>query len=264
MWRRLICGVVVSMVATLSTAHAQLNIIPQSKIQDVANPQTAHSEVMPFDNNGVVRMGTVSEDAAEWKGRALWRNVGDKPIAITRIQSSCSCLRASFDKRPVGSGKQGVIEVTFNPKGRLGGVEQRLFVYTTLSDKHPTAIVRLQGKVTPSADASGSYPHSCGTLLMMQKQVVFAPNGKQTERIAVMNGGSTQLRIRHDGRMSTPGLKAHTEPETLAPGQEGDLVVEYSPRKGNYNGPLMLYLEGVEAPPRGRRIEVVLRANETK
>ena len=262
MLARVVISVLVATVATLSASYAQLNIIPQSKISEVANPQTVGSDVVSFDNEGIVAFGTVSEDAAVWKGVAVWHNLSDKPLAITRIQSSCSCLSASFDKRPVKGGSKAEIELSFNPKGRLGGVEQRLFVYTTLSDKHPTAIVKLQGRVTPSADASGSYPHSCGTLLLMQKQVSVGPKGKQTERIAVMNGGSTPLHIRHDGKLTTQGLKAYTEPTTLAPVQEGDLVIEFSPQKGAGSTPPMLYLDGVQTPPRNRRIEVVVRGNE--
>lgn len=248
-------------VVTLSAASAQITIIPQEKINQVANPTTAHSELMLFDSEGIIEVGTISEDLAEWKGSIGWQNLAPKAVAITRIQSSCGCLKASFDKRPTASGKRGTIEVRFVPKGRIGSVEQRLFVYTTLSEKHPTAIVRLKGKVTPSADQSGNYAHSCGELLLMQRQVTFEGESKQTERIAVMNGGSSPLTVTHDKRLTHPALKAYTEPATLAPHEQGDLVVEYDPTKKSKHLPL-LYLHGLNIAPRERQISVVVKVTE--
>lgn len=258
MWRACIIAFVALVVASLPTAHAQMTIIPQSKINQVANPTTAHSELMEFANEGVIEVGTISEDQTEWNGQIEWKNVGNKPIAITRIQTTCSCVNSKFDKRPTNAGEQSSIEVKFVPKGRLGGVEQRLFVYTTLSDKYPTAIIQLRGRVTPSADKSGNYHHSCGTLLLMQTQVSFDAEGMQCAEIAVMNGGSTPLTITHDQRLSHPALRANTEPTTLAPGQEGNLVISYNPSNKAAIPPL-LYLKGINTSPRERQIKVVIK-----
>lgn len=263
LWRRVVCGVIALAVATLSAAHAQLTIIPQSRIDQVANPTTVGADQMAFEGEGVVEIGAVSEDLPQWSGSIGWTNKGPKPLAITRVQSTCSCVKATFGKRPIGSGERGVIEVSFVPKGRIGSVEQRLMVYTTLSDTHPTAIVHLRGRVTPSADPTGLYQHSCGPLLMMQRAVSFeATEGVQSERIAVMNGGVAPLTIGHDGRLTSPELKAYTEPQTLTPGQEGDLVIEYRPTEQSKGTPLVLYLKGLQLAPRKRQIEVILRTEE--
>ena len=42
-------------------------------------------------------------------------NVGDSPLVLTRVVTSCSCLKASFSKRPVAPNEKGEILITYEP-----------------------------------------------------------------------------------------------------------------------------------------------------
>lgn len=246
---------VVLLLLTCSATQAQLTIIPQNKVQEAANPTLAEGAQMQFDGEGILNFGTIEEDCGEWHGEIRWREKSGQRLTITRIQTSCSCLKVSWERRKSSNASSGVVGVTYLPKGHAGVVDQKFFVYTTLSESHPTAIVRVKGKVTPSTDRSGDYPHSCGTLLMRSKEARFGATDGNRVRIAVMNGGSSPLRITHDNTLSLGGVKAYTEPEQLNPGEEGDLVVEYpKPRESN----AQLYLRGVDTPPRNRKVELLI------
>lgn len=233
--------------------RAQLPIIPR-EVREAANPTTVEGEWLIFESGTTHTFGTISEDDTLWQANLQWRTKEGRKVTITRIQSSCGCLAAKWDKRLSVNVTEGTIEIKYYPKGHAGKVHQRLFVYTSLSDEKPTAIISLVGTVTPSHDRSGDYQHSAGVLGMRQKDVVV-PAGGGVARIAVMNCGSTPLRITHDGRLSTPNVKAHTEPEVLKGGAEGDLVIEYAPDKTDA---VMLYLTGLNTPPRERKIEVTI------
>lgn len=233
--------------------RAQLPIIPR-EVREAAKPTTLEGEWLIFEGGTTHTFGTISEDDALWQANLQWRTKEGRKVTITRIQTTCGCLAAKWDKRLGVEATEGTIEVKYYPKGHAGKVNQRLFVYTSLSDEKPTAIISLVGTVTPSHDRSGDYQHSVGVLGMRQKSVTV-PEGGGKVRIAVMNCGSTPLRIAHDGRISTPNIKAHTEPEILESGQEGDLVIEYQP---NNTDAVMLYLTGINTPPRERKIEVTI------
>ncbi len=233
--------------------RAQLPTIPR-EVREAAKPTTLEGEWMLFEGGATHSFDTISEDDASWQTQLRWRTKEGKMLTITRIQSSCGCLVAKWDKRLGVNASEGVIDVTYYPKGHAGKVNQRLFVYTSLSDEKPTAIITIVGRVAPSLDRSGDYPHTIGALGLRQSSVVMPEKGGEA-RIAVMNCGTTPLRITHDKRLSTPNLTAHTEPEVLEGGAEGDLVINYDP---SVSEGLMLHLGGVNIPPRERKIDVTI------
>ncbi len=239
---------------------AQLKIIPRQKVEEAANPRVVEGKWMLFESDGNVSFGTIEEDCGSWHGKIRWRATQGKRLTITRIQSSCGCLAARWDKRKSTNATEGIVELEYRPKGHAGMVGQRLFVYTTLSDEHPTAIIKLSGNVEASVDPSGNYPFEMGVLRLRQRQVTLPGTGGKAH-IAVFNSGSQSLRIEHDRGLTIGGVEAFTEPRILEPGAEGDLVVRYAPQEGEVTPPL-LHLSGVDVPPRARKIEIEIKENK--
>lgn len=70
------------------------------------------------------------------KGGALtrdfvFRNEGSAPLVIVRVLTSCSCFKATFSKRPVAPGGEGVIRVTYEPlKSEPGAFNKVLQIYS--------------------------------------------------------------------------------------------------------------------------------------
>lgn len=247
-------GIIVALgvfFTSMGVSYAQIKIIPQSTIKEAANPTLVQGSNLVFDHNGTLSFGTIGEESGCWQGEIEWHTTNGKKASITRITSSCNCLEVVWSRRDNTASKSGKIGVKYYPKGHAGKVSQRLFIYTTLSDQNPSAIVKVVGEVTPSADRSGDYAYMMGTLRLRQKSVRVDNKGG-VERIAVMNSGSTPLHITHDAKMTLGGLKAYTQPATLQSDEEGDLIIEYAP-----NGePPILFLGGIAVPPRERKIEI--------
>ena len=248
--RMILCCAVWGLLCALpDKALAQMVIIPQERVQEAANPATIKNSPMRFTEGERVSFGTISEDAGEWNATIHWQST--QPLTITRIKTTCGCLGADWSRRAATNATSGDVEITFHPKGRIGGIEQRIFIYTTLSDDTPTAIVKIVGTVEPSTDHSTLYPILAGTLGLRAKSVRLPAEGGRVE-IAVMNCGSEPLRVTHDGRLSLGGVGAYTSPAVLEAGEEGVLCIEYTPN----GAPAMLYLAGVNTPPRERKIEI--------
>lgn len=250
-WQIGIVGVIGAVLASIAPSYGQITIIPQSTIREAANPTIVEGSTICFDNNALISFGTIAEDSGCWQGEIEWHTTDGRKASITRITTSCNCLVADWERRANTATPNGKIGIKYYPKGHAGKVQQRLFVYTTLSADKPSAIVKIVGTVAASEDRSGDYAHEMGTLLLRQRSATLPASGG-TFRIAVMNGGSSPLRITHDERMSLGGIKAHTEPATLQSGQQGDLVIEYKPTQE----PVMLFLKGINAAPRERKIEI--------
>lgn len=249
--RRGVVSILFLLIGALGSATAQIRIIPQESVQEAANPSTIEEQAMFFEEGARVSFGTIREDSEPWCTTLRWHSTEGKMLTITQIKTSCGCLVAEWDKRQATNATEGSIEIEYRPKGHLGGIRQRIFVYTTLSDTKPTAIVEIVGTVDSSADRSSLYPHKAGVLGLRTKHIALPAEGGEVE-IAVMNCGSEPLRVAHDERMSFGGVRARTEPAVLQSGEEGVLIVEYKPT----GEPTMLYLGGVNAPPRERKVEI--------
>lgn len=72
-------------------------------------------------------------------------NDGDAPLVLTRVFTSCSCLKTSFQKRPVAPGAKGTIRVTYEPhKSEPGAFNKVIQVYSNSADGR--ALLTVQGR----------------------------------------------------------------------------------------------------------------------
>lgn len=101
-------------------------------------------------NTGSLLHGLQAQDTAaftsmEWKeksidfgkipeGRRLeivyhFRNTGNKPLVISRVEPGCGCTVAETPKEPIAPGKEGVIKAAFDSNGRTGTQHKSISVY---------------------------------------------------------------------------------------------------------------------------------------
>ncbi|MBQ8501458.1 MAG: DUF1573 domain-containing protein [Bacteroides sp.] len=247
----------------MSLCAQQVAGLSREQIDSIVNPPLLESqtEILRF-NNDKLHIGTLSETDSPRSYTFTFRNVSTSTVSITRVHTSCGCTLASFDKQPIAPGAESSIKLTYNPKGRVGTVDARAFVYTTVSEKSPIAKLTLLGNVS-SDDEWNHLPYSLGTLKAKRKQITITvnENGKTTERILCGNAGTTPLRL------SAPMLPLYVtfrcEPEVLQPGQEGDLVITIDGTKLSASSSSMLkfsmLLEGIKVRPTDRTIKVTVQ-----
>ena len=58
-----------------------------------------------------------------------FKNTGDKPLVIERVQPSCGCTVAEQSTEPIAPGGEGQIKASFNSQGRTGINHKTLYVY---------------------------------------------------------------------------------------------------------------------------------------
>ncbi len=57
-----------------------------------------------------------------------FKNTGDKPLVIERVQPSCGCTVAEQSTEPIAPGAEGQVKASFNSQGRTGVNHKTLFV----------------------------------------------------------------------------------------------------------------------------------------
>ena len=74
----------------------------------------------------------------------IFTNVGDEPLVIKRIQSSCGCTVPKKPEKPIMPGEKGEIKVSY-ATNRIGGFSKSITIYSNA--KNPKKVIRIKGLV---------------------------------------------------------------------------------------------------------------------
>lgn len=75
--------------------------------------------------------GDVPHKGGEQVYDFAFTNGGDVPLVITRVVTSCSCIRATYPRRPVAPGGSGAIRITYEPiKSDPGAFNKVIQIYS--------------------------------------------------------------------------------------------------------------------------------------
>ena len=249
--------IAVVLLCVVHLLSAQIRIIPQDKLLE-AEPKAAENSTLRFESNAV-SFGTIDEMLSVWQGSAVLVNTGKEPISITQIKTTCGCLKAELPKRVLAPKERIKVALKYYPRGHAGRVSQKVLLYANGATGQPSALLKVEGLVTASADRSDDYPYTRGVLRLRQ-DVVRLSGEREVLRIAFMNGGSTELNLSVDTNLLPKGLKVRFEPSKVAPKGQGEMVMEYTPTAGNTPANLgKIYIKGLNLPPRQSAIDVVLK-----
>lgn len=70
--------------------------------------------------------GDVRRRGGDLEKEFVFRNEGRAPLVIVRVLTSCSCFRATYPKRPVAPGDEGVIRIVYEPHKSAPGAFNRV------------------------------------------------------------------------------------------------------------------------------------------
>ena len=149
------------------------------------------------------------------------------------------------------------IILKYNPKGHPGRFERKAFVYVGEEDA-PAAILRLSVSVERGADYSGMFPISMGNIRMRCSEVRLKRGVKAVERCAFVNVSDKALRLECEKAMLPACVTFMAEPEVVAPGEEGRIVISYDPSKGGERNRVPVIVKGLGVPPSQSTITVIM------
>ena len=68
-----------------------------------------------------VDLGTFAQDDAVRKCTFTFSNVGQAPLVLNYVHTSCGCTVADYPKDPISPGGRGVITVTYDGSNKMPG-----------------------------------------------------------------------------------------------------------------------------------------------
>ena len=74
----------------------------------------------------------------------VFTNIGNEPLVIKNVQSSCGCTIPKKPENPIMPGKKGEIRISYDTK-RVGGFSKSITIYSNA--KNARKIIRIKGIV---------------------------------------------------------------------------------------------------------------------
>lgn len=111
------------------------NTPEQTVHQPKADSRTADSDpkqgALLRMERSTYNFGDVSRKGGDLVHEFVFTNAGTVPLVLTRVVTSCSCLKIAFSKRPVQPGESGEIRVTYEPnKSEPGAFNKVIHIYS--------------------------------------------------------------------------------------------------------------------------------------
>ena len=83
----------------------------------------------------VVDLGVLSREDDKQIVRLSFTNVGDVPLVVTEVRTTCSCTTIQHDRKKVLPSERGVLTITMDPsKAPVGSFYRVLQVYSTATN----------------------------------------------------------------------------------------------------------------------------------
>lgn len=76
-------------------------------------------------------------------------NVGDEPIIISKVETTCGCTVPDYTKTPVKKGDTGLVKVTYNPTGAALPFSKSITI--TSNAKTTTKVLYIKGETVAAS-----------------------------------------------------------------------------------------------------------------
>ncbi len=204
-----------------------------ARADSASNRADGQSAKVVFDKK-VHDFGPI-KDGAVVEARFEFRNEGDAPLVIERVDTSCGCTAAVLSERNIAPGKKGVLKATFDSRGYQGPVTKYIFV-TTNDPQAPRAELQIKadvrGEPGPKIELD-NYNLDLGLSLEGEEptaSVLISNTGQKDLRIEITH---PEIRFFADG-------KPVTFPLFIRPGKERRIEFRFTPQART--GPLRDYV----------------------
>jgi len=155
----------------------------------------------------------------------VFENMGDDPLLIKRVRTSCGCAAALISDKNVGPGKKGELKVTLNSRGYEGNIAK--YVYVESNDRsQPVKQLQISAKIeVPPQPRIDLERYSVDSGLILEGEPIPA-------KALIKNRGERELRISFSHRDATYIYKGKQVDSELriAAGKEAEVEIEIPPR----------------------------------
>jgi hypothetical protein len=157
-------------------------------------------------------------------------NLGDKPLVLNNVTTSCACTVAGWTKTPIAPGGKGFVKATFDAK-MMGRFYKYLSIYSNATN--PLVRVGLKGEVAVDVvDYKLALPYSIGSVLLDTRSVEFEPASRgEKPKVVIQLTNASDKAIEIILMHLPPYLTMEAMPRILSHGRKGVITLTLDTRK---------------------------------
>jgi hypothetical protein len=176
--------------------------------------------------------GDVMQDSVI-HAKIQFKNVGESPLIISKIHTSCGCTAAILDKLEYQPGDTGEIDVQLKTKGFSGAIRKYVTIDLTEGQPASTRII-LQSKIKTKIEVEPAF---------IDLQNITMKDSENERYISVTNNMSDPM-IVEEVKTNIKNLQIELQTVTVRPGQTEKIKVVYNPyRLGRNDGYIDLVIK---------------------
>ncbi len=211
-------------------AFAQKKGNDKSKITTVAPIPAAGQGVLQFDYQKF-NFGNINEKGGRVFHAFRFINLGQGPLIIKNVQTSCGCTNTTWPRNPIQAGDSGVVMASFDPDGRQGEFDKTILVQTDGSPINATLTIK--GHVYASKyNFTDTYKYQYGNLAVITNSLSFPKvknNSYDSTEIGLYNMSNKRIYVY---KIEAPGNVEAIKPyDNMPPNTDMRIKVRYYPRK---------------------------------
>ena len=177
--------------------------------------------------------GKVNEGDGATSYDFTFKNTGSAPLIIQNVSTTCGCTTPEWTKQPIRPGETGFIKVSYDVKGRPGGIDKTITVHSNGSSAPIN--LRIIGEVKPvDRHPTEAYRYPVGTIRLDDMHVAFNrmySNEKSGLVVTAYNPGHDAVKISF---INLPAhIQADVRPATIKQGEKAQIKVVYDAARKN-------------------------------
>ena len=174
--------------------------------------------------------GNIREEGGRGRHSFRCRNVGNEPVAILSVVTTCGCTVAKFERKPILPDSVRTIEVTFDPANRPGNFDKEVSVVTSNGGRAQK--LKISGFVEERPRTiEERFPHFVGSGLRLEDNFhafSYVQHGVPAKTVMkIINTSERRVAIRAFEQRPSGVVQLHY-PERLGPHEQGEIIIIYS------------------------------------
>lgn len=198
--------------------------------------------------------GKIKEEGGLATYKFEFKNTGNQPVIITRVQSSCGCTTPDWTRSPVVPGAKGFVSTQYDPRNRPGAFNKHVLVYNTAT-KEPVKLVVTGEVIQKEKTVADIYRFQIGSLRLKTNHIAFAKlsnNAVKKQSIEIVNDSEKEITVSFDATRMPSHINTEVIPAKLKANQKGKIVITYNAAKKNNWGyvidRLSILIDGQKLP----------------
>ncbi len=173
-------------------------------------------------------------------------NTSQTAFIIENISVTCGCTTPEYSRQPIPPGRSGVIEVSYDPAGRVGMFNNPIVV--TSNNRRDQVRLTIRGEVVPkpkTVEEIFPFELNDNGLRAATNNLIFgymARGTRKSQTLEIVNNGAVPMELGFSptAETQTPAALYRVEftPSTLQPGGRGIVTFTYDLTGADLYGPL--------------------------